>query len=185
MSLNAELREITTRAGQELADSGRANRALPLGERAPGFFLTTAIGEPVTLDSLVADGPVVLTFCRGAWCPYCNLALRALQQHHVGITARDAQPVAVSPQITDKSLPLSVTPALAFPALSYLGSGTARHYGLTCDLTNELAALYGKLGFDLQHVSARRSVTAALTRSVSVSTVVTRPTVSRTASANQ
>ncbi|MFI6687902.1 peroxiredoxin-like family protein [Streptomyces sp. NPDC050485] len=149
----AELREIMTRAGRELADSGQAERALAVGDQAPAFSLPSATGETVTLDGLLAEGPAILTFYRGAWCPYCNLALRSLQQHHGEIIARGAQLAAVSPQIPDESLTLTEKHQLAFPVLSDLGSETATRYGLAFDLTDELAALYDEFGFDLQRVN--------------------------------
>ncbi|MEU6384550.1 peroxiredoxin-like family protein [Streptomyces bauhiniae] len=150
----AEVREIMRRAGQELADSGQADRALTAGASAPRFSLPAATGETVTLDGLLAEGPVVLTFYRGAWCPYCNIALRALQRQHEEITARGARLVAVSPQIPDESLSLTEKHDLAFDVLSDLGSDTAKQYGLAFDLPDDLAAVYDKLGFDLQRVNA-------------------------------
>ncbi|GAA2474329.1 peroxiredoxin-like family protein [Streptomyces longisporus] len=149
----AEIREIMRRAGQALADSGRADRALTAGAQAPRFTLPTATGQIVSLDDLLTDGPVVLTFYRGAWCPYCNIALRSLQRHHEAITARGARLVAVSPQIPDESLTLTEKHALAFDVLSDIGSDTAKQYGLAFDLPDDLAAVYDKLGFDLQRVN--------------------------------
>ncbi|MGW5250726.1 peroxiredoxin-like family protein [Streptomyces sp. NPDC004129] len=149
----AEIRRIMQRAGQELADSGQADRALTVGAQAPRFSLPSATGQTLTLDDLLADGPVVLTFYRGAWCPYCNIALRSLQQHHQAITARGARLVAVSPQIADESLTLTEKHDLAFDVLSDIGSDTAKQYGLAFDLPDDLAAVYEKLGFDLQRVN--------------------------------
>ncbi|AEY92333.1 hypothetical protein SHJG_7066 [Streptomyces hygroscopicus subsp. jinggangensis 5008] len=149
----AEIREIMHRAGQELADSGQADRALTAGAQAPRFRLPSATGQTLALDDLLAEGPVVLTFYRGAWCPYCNIALRSLQQHHEAITARGARLVAVSPQIPDESLTLTESHALAFDVLSDIGSDTAKQYGLAFDLPEDLAAVYDELGFDLQRVN--------------------------------
>ncbi|WP_089100228.1 peroxiredoxin-like family protein [Streptomyces hyaluromycini] len=149
----AEMRQVMDRAGQELADSGQARRALTVGDRAPHFTLPSASGATRNLDDLLAEGPVVLTFYRGAWCPYCNIALRALQQHHVDITARGARLVAVSPQIPDESLSLAEKHSLTFDVLSDTGSNTAKEYGLAFDLPDDLAAVYDKLGLDLQHVN--------------------------------
>ncbi|WP_151480793.1 peroxiredoxin-like family protein [Streptomyces albicerus] len=150
----AEIREIMNRAGRDLAESGQADRALTVGARAPRFSLPSATGRTVTLEGLLADGPVVLTFYRGAWCPYCNIALRALQQHHHDITVRGARLVALSPQIPDESLSLSEKHELTFDVLSDIGSDTAKQYGLAFDLPEDLAAVYDKLGFDLQRVNA-------------------------------
>jgi peroxiredoxin len=149
----AEIRAIMQRAGQGLADSGQADRALTAGDKAPRFSLPSAAGQTLSLDALLAEGPVVLTFYRGAWCPYCNIALRSLQQHHDAITARGARLVAVSPQVPDESLTLTEKHDLAFDVLSDIGSDTAKQYGLTFDLPDDLAAVYDKLGFDLQRVN--------------------------------
>ncbi|MET8025730.1 peroxiredoxin-like family protein [Streptomyces avermitilis] len=149
----AEIRQIMQRAGQELADSGQADRALTVGAQAPHFNLPSATGQTVALDDLLTNEPVVLTFYRGAWCPYCNIALRSLQQHHEAITARGARLVAVSPQIPDESLTLAEKHELAFDVLSDIGSDTAKQYGLAFDLPDDLAAVYDKLGFDLQRVN--------------------------------
>lgn len=151
--LPAAARAVMERAGRDLAASGQAERALQPGDTAPCFSLPTATGGTVALDSLLSEGPVVLTFYRGAWCPYCNLALRALQQHHAEITARGARLVAISPQIPDESLTLTEKHALAFDVLSDLGSDTAKQYGLSFDLPDDLAAVYDSFGFDLQRVN--------------------------------
>ncbi|MGW4302265.1 peroxiredoxin-like family protein [Streptomyces sp. NPDC004646] len=145
----AEIREVMRRADGELAASGQADRALTTGDKAPAFTLTTATGGTLSLDALRAEGPVVLTFYRGAWCPYCNLALRALQRHHEDITARGARLVAVSPQVPDESLTLAEKHALDFDVLSDPGSAVARQYGLAFDLPDDLAAVYTRLGIDL------------------------------------
>ncbi|MEU6550489.1 peroxiredoxin-like family protein [Streptomyces sp. NPDC046915] len=177
MSLDAELRaffttrypqipaaqrDVMERAARELAASGQSERALSAGAQAPRFSLPSAAGRTVALDELLAGGPVVLTFYRGAWCPYCNLALRALQQHHDAITARGARLVAVSPQIPDESLTLAEKHELAFDVLSDIGSDTAKQYGLAFDLSDELAAVYDEFGFDLQRVNGGHARTLPL-----------------------
>ncbi|MFF8841154.1 peroxiredoxin-like family protein [Streptomyces sp. NPDC015127] len=149
--LPAAAREVMERAGRRLAESGQAERALAVGARAPRFGLPSATGATVTLDGMLATGPVVLTFYRGAWCPYCNIALRALQRHHAEIGARGATLVAVSPQIPDESLSLSEKHELAFDVLSDIGSDTAKQYGLAFDLPDDLAAVYDSIGIELQH----------------------------------
>ncbi|MGW6563905.1 peroxiredoxin-like family protein [Streptomyces sp. NPDC054975] len=177
MSLNAELRaffesrqehipahvrEIMNRAGQDLSDSGQAGRALNTGDAAPDFTLPAATGESVALRTLLAAGPVVLTFYRGAWCPYCNLALRALQQYHGDIAARGARLVAVSPQIPDESLSLAEKHDLAFDVVSDLGSDVAKQFGLAFDLPDDLAEVYVGFGIDLLHAHGGHARTLPL-----------------------
>ncbi|MCX4426457.1 peroxiredoxin-like family protein [Streptomyces mirabilis] len=158
----ADVRVVMQRAAQELAESGQADRAVNVGAKAPFFTLPSATGQALALDELLAAGPVVLTFYRGAWCPYCNIALRSLQQHHDAITARGARLVAVSPQIPDESLSLAEKHELAFDVLSDLGSDTAKQYGLAFDLPGDLAAVYDSLGIDLDRSNAGHARTLPL-----------------------
>ena len=53
--------------------------AIRTGAIAPAFTLPDARGEHLSLNDLLQRGPVVMTFYRGAWCPYCDLTLRAYQ----------------------------------------------------------------------------------------------------------
>lgn len=90
------------------------------GERAPDFTLPNAVGEPVRLTDRLATGPVVLTFYRGSWCPYCNLELRAYQEALPALRAEGAHVVAVSPQAPDDSLSVRDRHGLEFDVLSDL-----------------------------------------------------------------
>ncbi|THC44067.1 peroxiredoxin-like family protein [Streptomyces sp. A1499] len=160
--LPADVLEVMDRGAAELLATRIAESALTTGDRAPRFTLPSATGDEVSLDTLLTEGPVVLTFYRGAWCPYCNLALRALQQHHDALTARGARLVAVSPQIPDESLTLIEKERLGFDVLSDLGSDVAKQYGIAFDLSDELGALYDRLGFELHRVNAGHARTLPL-----------------------
>src|SRR5260221_14351984 len=75
---------------RQLINSGAAEQALKEGTQAPDFTLLDARGTAVTLSQLLTQGPVVMTFYRGQWCTYCNLALRAYQQNFPHMQARGA-----------------------------------------------------------------------------------------------
>ena len=79
---------------------------------------------------LLARGPVVLSFYRGEWCPFCNLELRALQQHLDEITAAGATVVAISPQAPDHSLSVTAEHELSFDVLSDVDQNVIDAYGL-------------------------------------------------------
>ncbi|WP_172387657.1 peroxiredoxin-like family protein [Streptomyces sp. MNP-20] len=162
LKLSADTMATMDRNAEALAGSGITDRAVGVGARAPLFTLKSATGTEVSLAALLAQGPVVLTFYRGAWCPFCNLALRALQEHHDAVTARGARLVAVSPQIPDESLTLTEKQGLAFDVLSDLGSDVAKSYGIAFDLGEELGALYDGLGFELQRVNGGHGRTLPL-----------------------
>ena len=145
-----EIREAMARADMELATSGGiAGRALKAGDHAVDFRLPEARGGFVRLRDLLPKGPVVLSFYRGGWCPYCNLELRALQKALPGINRLGAMLVAVSPQTPDESLSTAEKNELAFAVLSDVGSATARAYGIAFDLAEELRPIYARFGHAL------------------------------------
>ena len=109
--------EARIKAGNDrLAGSG--SFGIEVGATAPNFSLPNATGDRVDLADLLAEGPVVVAFYRGEWCPFCNLELRALQAHLGEITARGARLVAISPQAPDHSLSLTEKLGLGFDVLS-------------------------------------------------------------------
>jgi thiol-disulfide isomerase/thioredoxin len=83
---------------EALLQSGIINNSLQVGQKAPDFTLPNATGGEVSLSSLLKKGPVVLSFYRGEWCPFCNLELRAYQQALPKMEALGAVFVAVSPE---------------------------------------------------------------------------------------
>ena len=82
------------------------------------------------MDALLENGPVVVTFYRGSWCPYCNLQLRALQARLGDIHALGAQLVAISPQVPDESLTKDEISAMEFYVLSDQNATVAAQYGV-------------------------------------------------------
>ncbi|TWU43473.1 putative peroxiredoxin bcp [Novipirellula aureliae] len=113
------------------ADAFQAgDNAIEVGRKAPDFELPSPRGESVSLSTLLANGPVVVTFYRGSWCPYCSLQLRAMQQRLPDIQSLGAELVAISPQVPDESLSQAEQEALAFPVLSDLNARVAAEYGV-------------------------------------------------------
>jgi len=134
----------------ELAASDLTALSLDVGDLALDFKLSNAFGNLVRLGCLLKQGPVVVSFYRGEWCPYCNLELQALQQVLPDIYQRDAQLVAISPQVTDKSLSTLEKNSLAFEVLSDFNNIVARHFGLVFQLPQDLQDVYQGLGIDLK-----------------------------------
>lgn len=132
-----------------LVASGIAEKGLKAGVPAPDFTLPDVQGAPVTLSKLRASGPVVLTFYRGEWCPYCNVQLRAYQNILPEIQALGATLVAVSPQTPDHALSMIEKQGLAFPVLTDSGNQVARRYGLVFTTDEAFRPLYQSIGADL------------------------------------
>ena len=108
--------------------------ALKMGQKAILFELPNQEGETVSLDSLLINDPVVLTFYRGDWCPYCNLQLRALQARLDEMQALGASLVAISPQVPDQSLTKSKISQMNFTVLSDQNASVASQYGVAWEV---------------------------------------------------
>ncbi|MEM9481524.1 MAG: peroxiredoxin-like family protein [Verrucomicrobiota bacterium] len=145
----AEALETMAEGVQSIVESELAEAAIRKGNTAPEFTLTDATGKEVTLSELYADGPVVLTWYRGGWCPYCNIQLRAYQQILPEIEAAGAKLVALTPELPDESLSTAEKNELKFTVLSDVGNMVAKDYGLLFELSDELVALYKDFGIDL------------------------------------
>jgi peroxiredoxin len=120
--------------------SGVLVKALKVGDKAPDFELTNATGKAVKLSALLENGPVVVTWYRGAWCPYCNIALKGFQKVLPEIKAEGASLVAISPQTPDNSLSTVEKDGLGFEVLSDKGNKTARAYGVAYKVPAVVAA---------------------------------------------
>lgn len=112
------------------------------GDKASDFTLTESKGGTLTLSEELKKGPVVLTWYRGGWCPYCNIQLAAYQQILPQIEELGAQLIAVSPELPDKSLSTQEKNELRFPVLTDLNLKVAEQYGLVFKLTPEVAGHY-------------------------------------------
>lgn len=104
--------------------------ALDLGGKAPSFELPNQKGSLISLDALLTKGPVVLTFYRGSWCPYCSIQLRELQERLKDIHALGATLVAISPEAPDESLTKNEINEMDFIVLSDQDAKTASQYGI-------------------------------------------------------
>jgi len=109
-----EIRQAMERADMELAASGILERSLKAGDRVPDFCLPDARGALVRLSELSVKGPIVLSFYRGGWCPYCNLELRALQGVLPEIAQLGAKLVAISPKLVMRAFQRSKRMSLHF-----------------------------------------------------------------------
>ncbi|WP_282936026.1 peroxiredoxin-like family protein [Paenibacillus sp. RC67] len=112
------------------------------GDKAPTFTLDNSLGEQVTLYDELAQGPVVLTFYRGSWCPFCSIQLRAFQQVLPEIQLLGGQLIAISPQSPDNSLSHKEKEKLAFPVLSDPQGTISDSYRLLFELPEYLQAIF-------------------------------------------
>jgi peroxiredoxin len=145
----AERQAVIQRHIDHLRASRIVRTMLKVGDRAPAITLSNARGKSVDVRLLLKRGPVILTFYRGGWCPYCNLELRAYQDVLSEINAAGASLVAISPEKPDESLSTAEKNALAFEVLSDVGLKVGRAFGLVYEFTDELKSAYQGFGLDI------------------------------------
>lgn len=141
--------ETMHRATTELQASGLAARAKTVGDKAPAFTLKDPDGHPVSSAELLAKGPLIVSFYRGAWCPYCNMELQALQAALPEFEKLGASLVAISPQTAPNSRKSVRENALTFPILSDVKGEVGAAFGLKFKLPDYLIELYKGFKNDL------------------------------------
>jgi len=135
---------------EKLAKSKLSDSILKVGNIIPEFSLKNAVGERVSVYDLLEEGPIILNFYRGSWCPYCNLELAAYQELLPEIHARGAQLVAISPELPDQSLNLIDKHALKYEILTDSYNKVAKAFGLVFELSEEMKKVYDTFGIDLE-----------------------------------
>ena len=146
-------------ATKDLIASGIAEQSASEGSAAPDFSLPNAHGEPVASEALWDDGPAVVSFYRGGWCPYCNIELKALQDRLPEIEALGARLVAITPETPDKALTTQEKNEIGFDVLSDDGNRVASAFGLTFRLPDAVNELYKGFGIDLETSNGEASQT--------------------------
>jgi len=119
----------------------------------PDFALPDTHGHVLALKTLLDRGPVVISFYRGGWCPFCNLELRGLQRVLPQIVQLGASLVAISPQLPDNSLSTEEKNQLTFPVLSDVGNIVAKCFGIVFTLPTALVDANKEMGRDLAEIN--------------------------------
>ena len=134
----------------QIGEAGRvAGKALRRGQVSPRFALPSATGAIVSLEERLAYGPNIVTFYRGGWCPYCNIALRALQSRLPEIKSLGGSLIAISPEVPDQSLSTTEKLALEFDVLSDADNSVARLFGLVYRISDAARERLQAFGRDL------------------------------------
>ena len=146
----AEALPVLMKASKELEESGIVGQAPKKGDKLENFELPNQTGESQSLADLRKKGPVVVTFYRGGWCPYCNLQLKSYQQMLPEITAAGASLVAITPEKPDASLSTAEKNELKFDVLTDKDAQYARQLKLVFTLPEELRPIYKNFGIDVE-----------------------------------
>lgn len=127
---------------------------LRVGDKAPEATFTLPDGSEVSLRSILDKGPVVLTFYRGGWCPFCQRALAAWQPRMEEVAALGATFVAVSPEAPDKAEATGTTFAPSAMVVSDLSGDAARDFRVAFEMAGDLQETYKGYGVDLSKHNA-------------------------------
>lgn len=143
------VKEPINRSRAEIVASFDESKVLQPGSKLPDFELSDASGKAVTRDKLLAKGALLITFYRGSWCPFCNIALHGLQQHLAEFTSKGVTLVAVSPELPDNSLTTKEKNELEFEVLTDTNNKFARELGIVWQMPDYIKPAFDGFGHDL------------------------------------
>ena len=146
----ADKKKILDDTVEKLRASHLTEKALQVGQKMPDFTLNDSNGKSVHLKTLLKSGPVVLTFYRGSWCPYCNAQLSSYQAHLADFKAKGAQLVAVTPEKPDLITLMKEGKKLEFEILNDKDNKLAKKLGLVFGLPDDLKKVYQQFGVNLE-----------------------------------
>ena len=138
----AEVLAVMDTATQKLVSEDLSGKSIKEGDTLPLATLTNVKGEKVTIDALLEKGPLVISFYRGGWCPYCNFELQALQGALPEIKELGASLVAITPETPDNSLTTSEKNEIAFDVLTDTDNAYAKELGLVFQMPEDLRKVY-------------------------------------------
>jgi peroxiredoxin len=128
-----------------------------VGDQMPDFLLPDQHGRLISLESLLASGPAVISMNRGHWCPYCKLDLRALAQIEPDIRRLGAQIVSIMPEKAQYTKQAIAENDFPFPILTDVDLSYALSLGLVFWIGADMKKLYSDLGLDLEVFQGNRS----------------------------
>lgn len=149
----ADRQKLYDRKIEDLRRTFSEERVPRVGDPLPEFELPGVVGTVVSSAEALVGGPIVVTFYRGSWCPYCNIQLQAYQAAMPGIAERGGKLIAISPQLPDESLTTKERNELSFDVLSDVGNVVAKRYGLVFTVPEELREVHRQLGKELPKIN--------------------------------
>ena len=132
-----------------LIKAGAGDGALKVGDRVPDFMLPNAEGRLVQSSELLGGGPVVLSFYRGVWCPYCSAELNALAAVSPRLRKAGATVVAITPEVGGVALKTKTERELDFEILCDIDNGLAMDFGLMFRIPEDIQSGYEKFNVRL------------------------------------
>lgn len=167
-SLPAELNTLIEQGAGEISALQIVENALKIGDQAPNFSLKNYNGEEKTLSDYLKEGPLVLTFYRGLWCPYCNLQLASYNERLEDIKAAGGNLVAISSSgkegldaLNESEMPEEAKATVIsdpdFDVLHDAGTQLGAAFGLTFELPDSHKHLLEMMQLDVEKANGSNS----------------------------
>jgi peroxiredoxin len=137
---------IVDRLVARLREHDAGDAAPKPGDVMPPFVLPDENGRLVSLKDLLAQGPAIVTFHRGHWCPYCRISINTLGKAQSRIEALGARMVAIVPDREQFAAEMKQDSNVKFPILSDVDNGYAMSLNLAIWVGAEMEEYMTKIG---------------------------------------
>jgi len=139
---------------ESLRKDGAFDQILKPGAKAPAFTLKNQHGVEVSSAELIKRGPLVVSFTRGSWCPFCSAEVRALNEAYDQFQQAGIELVVLSPQSPERTQKQAETEKLKFNMLVDTNNEMGKAFGLVYTFTEELKNVYRNVfKIDIQAVN--------------------------------
>jgi len=141
-----------------LRKSGAIDQILKPGAKAPTFTLKDQHDEDISSVDLIKRGPLVVSFTRGSWCPFCSAEVRALNEAYDQFRQAGIELVVLSPQSLDRTRKQAAAGKLKFSMLADADNEIAKAFGLVYTFPEDLKNIYSSvLNLDIQAINETSS----------------------------
>ena len=141
-SVPPEISATVKAVAPDFVETFDKSKVVKVGDKFPDFELPDENGQPTPSKSILANGPLLVSFYRGEWCPYCNAELNALQKHLPEFKAKGVSLVAISPELPDTSLSTKDKKGLGFTVLSDTNNELARSLGIVVTQPESMRSVF-------------------------------------------
>lgn len=149
-NVSEEALAVMNQEAEKLEASDIVSNVIKVGEKLPDGQLTSVNGELCDIDEVIGGKPLVISFYRGGWCPYCNLELKSLEVVADEIRVLGANIVAMSPETISNVKETKQKNGVSFDMFSDDGSRYAKELGLVFTLPKSLQDIYLTFGIDVE-----------------------------------
>ncbi|MER8976766.1 MULTISPECIES: peroxiredoxin-like family protein [unclassified Mesorhizobium] len=154
--LNGDFADAVDRLVARLQGQGAGAISPGPGDPMPAFLLPDDNGKLISLASILQQGPAVITFQRGHWCPYCRLNAIGIVEAHEEIAALGGQVVAIMPERRKFAKAMKAAVGAEFPFLTDMDNGYALSLNLAIWIGAEMERLMG-VAYDLPNYQGNAS----------------------------